>query len=206
MSARLTLGVAAALASLGAVSRRGSRSDRPGSVLADVSGYPDCDSVPPSLPLLRFPDGQVLTSSSLLDRADGEADSELGWMLFHYGNGQRAQARLDKLGRWLDGLRAPLTLWRGLNVPLGEGVRRGWGAEGNQHWTPDRNIALAFAYGSDWGPWMPEELPLAPGRSSSGLCSRTRVGSTSGQPSTGTLAPSTTRSERSTSAQGPQPS
>jgi hypothetical protein len=101
----------------------------------------------------------VLTSSSLLDRADGEADSELGWMLFHYGNGQRAQARLDKLGRWLDGLRAPLTLWRGLNVPLGEGVRRGWGAEGNQHWTPDRNIALAFAYGSDWGPWMPEELP-----------------------------------------------
>jgi hypothetical protein len=133
---------------------RGSSARRPWSVMADLSVYADYDALPGDLSVLRLPDGQVLSSSALLDVVDGEADSELGWMLFQYGDGARAQERLEKLARWLDGLGDPLVLWRGLHLRVGEPVRRDGG---NRHWTPAREIALAFAWGTDWGPTMPQQ-------------------------------------------------
>jgi hypothetical protein len=159
MSARFAFGAIGALAGLAVLdSRRGSRSQRPWSAVADLSGYPDYAAVPKGLPVLRLPDGQVLTARSLLDTVDGERSSELAWLLFQYGDGKRAQQRLEKLARWLDELQAPLTLWRGLYLRVGDVVRLGGGAEGNQHWTPNRDIALAFAWGSDWGPRMPQRI------------------------------------------------
>jgi len=151
----LTIGTVAVIVAAGWM-RRGSRQ-----ALADLSGYDSSSDLPPDLPLLRLPDGTVLTGSSLLDVWDESIDSEFSWLLFldekgRKAEGATAQRNLERVAAWLETVRPPVTVWRGLLVAQKEPVRF---QRENLHWTPIREIALDFAYGSDHGGYRPETVP-----------------------------------------------
>jgi hypothetical protein len=152
------LGAAAAAAGLAALGRRGSR--RASSVLADVSGYPNFDAVPPELPVIRLPNGHVITAEMPLDIYDFEEVSEPRWLLFANHGGAEAQRRLLLAGAWLDAMQLPIEVWRGFNVPVGTQIRRTGHDAGDLHWSTRRDVAIDFAHGSDSGGWRP---PLEPG-------------------------------------------